>query len=149
MDTKILLSTLLIVSLLIFSSCGTKVAPVSERIAKIYTASSVKENGSEVFNKTGTSNIKPGYGSYKMDLSSPPKVSIKDVDGGTYTGTYSVTATELTINGLTPQPTGTSGNLNFTITTLSDTGTELILTAKQTYPKTGNTTNVYTLVSSN
>lgn len=149
MSTKILLSTLFSVGLLIFSSCGTKVPPVSERIAKIYTATSVKENGTEVFSKTGTSNTKPGYGSYKMNLSKPPAVVIRDVDGGTYTGTYSVTATTLTITGLTPQPTGTGGNLSFTITSLSDTGTDLVLTANQTYPKTGNTTNIYSLVSSN
>ncbi|MCP9769843.1 hypothetical protein EGI22_18210 [Lacihabitans sp. LS3-19] len=118
-------------------------------MAKIYTASSVKENGTEVFSKAGTSNTKPGYGSYKMDLSKPPTVTIRDVDGGTYTGTYSVTATTLTISELTPQPTGTGGGLSFAITSLSDTGTDLILTANQTYPKTGNTTNIYTLVSSN
>lgn len=149
MNKRLLLSTLFAFGVLIISSCGPKVAPVSERIAKTWTASSVKENSTEVYKTGGTTNTKPGYSTYKLDLSAPPAVVIREIDGGTYTGTYTVTATTLSIKGLTPQPTGTGGSLDFTITTLSDDGKSLVLTATTPYPKTGNTTNTYTLVSSN
>jgi hypothetical protein len=149
MNKRLLLSTIFAFGVLIISSCGPKVAPVSERIAKIWTASSVKENSTEVYKTGGTTNTKPGYSTYKLDLSAPPAVVIREIDGGTYTGTYTVTATTLSIKGLTPQPTGTGGSLDFTITTLSDDGKSLVLTATTPYPKTGNTTNTYTLISSN
>jgi hypothetical protein len=145
MNKKVLFSTLFSVGVFLFSACGPKVAPVSERIAKVWIAAAVKENSTEVYKKGGTSNIKPGYSTYKLDLSAPPAVTIREIDGGTYTGTYTVTATTLSIKGLTPQPTGTGGNLDFTITSLSDEGTDLILTSTTPYPKTGNTTNTYTL----
>lgn len=148
MKRTVYLTILFAFGVIIISSCGSKVAPVSERIAKVWKASSVKENAVEVY-KTGggSANTKPGYVSYSLDLSAPPAVKIKDVDGGIYTGTYSVTATTLSIKGLTPQPTGTGGNLDFQITSLSDEGTNLVLTGTIPYPKTGNTTNTYTLVT--
>ncbi len=149
MNKRLLFSSIIALGVFAVVSCKPKVAPVSERIAKIWTASSVKENGTEVYKLGGTSNTKPGYSTYKLDLSSPPTVTIREIDGGTYTGTYSVTATTLSIKGLTPQPTGTGGNLDFAITSLSDEGKDLILTATTPYPKTGNTTNTYTLTSSN
>jgi hypothetical protein len=148
MNRTVYLTILFAFGVIIISSCGSKVAPVSERIAKVWKAASVKENAVEVY-KTGggSANTKPGYVSYSLDLSAPPAVKIKDVDGGTYTGTYSVTATTLSIKGLTPQPTGTGGNLDFQITSLSDEGTNLVLKGTIPYPKTGNTTNTYTLVT--
>lgn len=147
MNRKVLLSTLFAFGVLVISSCGPKVAPVSERIAKVWTAASVKENSTEVYKTGGTANTKPGYSTYRLDLSAPPAVTIREIDGGTYIGTYTVTATTLSIKGLMPQPTGTGGNLDFTITSLSDEGTNLVLTGTTPYPKTGNTTNTYTLVT--
>ncbi|NBA84377.1 hypothetical protein GVN16_01305 [Emticicia sp. CRIBPO] len=146
MNKKILLSAILACSVFVISSCKTKVTPLSEKIAKVWTARLVKENNEIVYQNGATSNIKPGYSSYRLDLSSAPTAIIKDVDGGTYSGTYSLQGeTKLLITGLNPQPTGTGGNLNFTITSIGDA--ELILTADQAYPKTGNTTNTYTLIS--
>jgi hypothetical protein len=149
MNKRLLFSTIITFGVFVIFSCKPKVAPVSERIAKIWTASSVKENDTEVYKTGGTANTKPGYSTYKLDLSTPPNVTIREIDGGTYTGTYSVTATTLSIKGLTPQPTNTSGNLDFTITSLSDEGTNLVLTGTKPYAKTGNTTNTYTLITSN
>ena len=150
MSTKILLSTVVAFGVLILVSCGPKIPPVSERIKKVWTVQSVKENSVEVYKLGGTTNTKPGYSTYKLDLSVPPAVTIREIDGGTYTGTYSITGTNvLSIKGLTPQPTGTGGTLEFTITTLADDGLTMVLTATQPYPKTGNTTNTYSLVSSN
>jgi hypothetical protein len=148
MNKKVLTFSFATLLALVVTSCGTKVAPVSERIAKIWTASSVKENSVEVYKLGGNSNTKPGYATYKLDLSTPPTVILREVDGGTYTGKYSISGdTKLSITGLIPEPTGTGGTLDFTITSIGDT--ELVLTANQSYPKTGNTNNVYTLASAN
>jgi hypothetical protein len=126
--------------------CKKKIAPTSERIKKVWTIKSVKENGTEVYKAGATSNIKPGYSTYKLDLSTPPKVSLRDVDGGTYSGSYAVPSnTSLSLTGLNPAPTGTAGNLDFTVSFISDT--EITLTNTQPYQKTGNTTNIYTLTS--
>lgn len=143
---KLSILSCFVLGLILTQSCKTKVAPVSERIAKIWTALSVKENNVEVYKLNGTSNTKPGYATYRMDLSTAPNVVIKEVDGGSYTGKYTIEGDKtLKITGLIPEPTGTGGNLSFTITSLVDG--ELVLTANQTYPKTGNTTNIYTLKS--
>ncbi len=121
-----------------------KPPPVAERVKKVYTAQSVTENGTIVYS-SGSTGIKPGYSSYRLDLTAGSTFSLRDVDGTTFTGSYSVTNTSLSLSGITPQPTGTSGTLNFSITSISDDGKSMTLTANQTYAKTGNTTNVYTL----
>jgi hypothetical protein len=146
MNSKPIYFALLLVSLTFFMACGDEVAPVSERIAKVWTAASVKEGSTEVYKVGATTNTKPGYASYRLDLSTPPSVTIKDVDGGNYSGKYTIIGDKtLSITGLSPEPTGTGGTLEFTITTLDDAS--LILTATKSYPKTGNTLNVYTLKS--
>jgi hypothetical protein len=128
------------------TGCKKKVAPTSERIKKVWTIKSVSENGTEVFKLGAANNVKPGYSTYKLDLATPPSVSLRDVDGGTYKGTYSIPAeNKLSLKGLAPEPTGTSGNLDFTVTFVS--ATEISLAATTPYPKTGNTTNIYVLTS--
>jgi hypothetical protein len=128
------------------TSCKTKVAPTSERIKKVWTIKSVTENGTEVFKLGAANNVKPGYSTYKLDLSAPPAVSLRDVDGGTYKGIYSIpTENSLNLSGLAPEPTGTAGKLDFKVVFIS--ATEISLTATTPYPKTGNTTNVYVLTS--
>jgi hypothetical protein len=128
------------------TACKKKVAPTSERIKKVWTIKSVSENGTEVFKLGAATNIKPGYSTYKLDLSAPPAVSLRDVDGGTYKGTYSIPSnTQLSLKALTPEPTGTAGNLDFNVSFIS--ATEITLTATTPYPKTGNTTNVYVLTA--
>ncbi len=146
MNKKIIFSLLSVASLFFTVSCKTKVVPISSRIAKVWSASSVKENNVEVYKTGAITNTKPGYLNYKLDLSTPPNVTIKEVDGGTYVGKYTVTDTKITITGLTPEPTGTSGSLSFTITSFTET--ELILTADQDYAKTGGKRNIYTLITS-
>lgn len=146
MNKKIIFSLLSMTSLFFTVSCKTKVEPITSRIAKVWSASSVKENNVEVYKTGAITNTKPGYLNYKLDLSTPPNVIIKEVDGGTYVGKYTVTDTKITITGLTPEPTGTSGSLSFTITSFTET--ELILTADQDYAKTGGKRNIYTLITS-
>jgi hypothetical protein len=128
------------------TGCKKKVAPTSERIKKVWTIKSVTENGTVVFTLGAANNVKLGYSTYKLDLGTPPSVSLRDVDGGTYKGTYSIPAEgKLSLKGLTPEPTGTLGNLDFAVTFIS--ATEISLAATTPYPKTGNTTNVYVLTS--
>lgn len=146
MDKKIIFTLFSTVSLFFIVSCKTKVEPISSRIAKVWSASAVKENNVEVYKSGAATNTKPGYLNYKLDLSTPPNVTLKEVDGGTYIGKYTVTDTKITITGLTPEPTGTGGSLSFTITSFTET--ELILTADQDYAKTGGKRNIYTLITS-
>lgn len=117
--------------------------PVSERIAKVWTARIVNEGTATVYTKGGTSS-KPGYSGFLLDLSKTPAVTYREFDGNSFTGTWSVpTDTQLVLTALNPQPTGTNGTITFTIDNLTDT--ELKLTRTTASQKTGNSSNVYTL----
>ncbi len=142
--SRILLFSFLVLTALTYG-CKKKVAPVSERIAKAWTARIVEENGTSVYNKTGANNAKPGYSNFKLDLSTAT-VTFRDVDGSTttFTGQWSVpNDNTLVLTNLTPQPTGTGGTITFTINSLSDT--ELVITRTSTSLKTGTANNKYTL----
>lgn len=141
--------TLFVASLSLFallSGCGKNdPAPVSERIAKVWTAQKVDENTATVYTKGGTANVR-NYASFSLDLSKAPTVTYKEFDGNTFTGQYSVPSdTRLVLTGLTPAPTGTNGTIEFTIGGLTDNG--LTLTRTTASQKTGNTTNIYTLTN--
>lgn len=138
------LSTLAIVVLL--AGCGKKdPAPVSERIAKAWTAQKVDENTATVYTKAGTANVR-NYDKFRLDLSKSPTVTFTDFDGNTFTGQYTVPSdTRLVLTGLTPSPTGTNGTIEFAISNLTDGGVTLARTTAS--QKTGNTTNVYTLTN--
>lgn len=128
---------------LFLASCKGKTPEptTEERMKKSWTAQSVTENGTSVYaNGSGT---RPGYSQFQLNLASPPSVTYRSVDGQTFTGTYSISGTTLTLTGLTPQPTGTNGTISFNISNLTDTGVTLTRTTAD--PKTGNSTNVYTL----
>lgn len=128
-------------------SCGDKVDPISERVAKVWIPRIVLENSSVVYSAGGSGNIRPAYSSYRLNLSSPPQVSLTDVDGQTYSGTYSIQGeSTITVSGLTPEPTGTGGTLVYTINSSPEDGSELIVTLNEPYAKTGNTINKYTLI---
>ncbi len=137
------LSTLIMIALLLGCK-GKDPAPVSERIAKAWTAQKVDENTATVYTKGGT-NVR-NYDKFRLDLSKSPTVTFTDFDGNTFTGQYSVPSdTRLVLTGLTPAPTGTNGTIEFTISNLTDTGVTLARTTAS--QKTGNTTNVYTLTN--
>jgi len=122
---------------------GKKVAPVQERIAKVWTAQKVDENTATVYTKGGTANVRD-YARYRLDLSKAPTVTYTEFDGNTFTGQYSVPADDrLVLTTLTPAPTGTNGTIEFKISNLNDNS--VTLTRTTTSQKTGGSTNTYTL----
>ncbi|MGR3809982.1 hypothetical protein [Jiulongibacter sp. NS-SX5] len=128
-------------------SCKKELS-TEERVAKIWVARIVKENSTVVYSSGGSNNIKPAYSNYRLNLSSAPTATITEVDGQSYSGTYSVQGdSKIVISGITPEPTGTNGVLEFSISSLSDDNTELVISLDTPYPKTGNTTNEYTLIA--
>ncbi|GAB3941849.1 hypothetical protein GCM10028805_05670 [Spirosoma harenae] len=124
---------------------GSKVAPVSERIAKVWTASKVDENSTTVYTKGGTANIRD-YSKFKLDLSKAPTVTYTEYDGNTFTGQYSLPDDNtLKLTNLNPSPTGDNGAITFTINSIDDSN--LKLTRQTASQKTGGTTNVYGLTN--
>jgi len=120
--------------------------PVKEVIAKKWTAKQVDENSTVVYTKGATNNIRLGYTQFLLDLSSPTSVTYREFDANEFTGTWDVVNNEkLVLNTLTPQPTGSNGTLEFTITSASET--ELVLTRLTASGKTGGSTNKYTLAN--
>lgn len=135
----------LIAALTLFAGCGKdKTPPVSERIAKRWTATKVEESNTVVYTKGGATNVRPGYANFLLDLSSPSSVTLKEFEGSSFTGTWEVQGeNRLILKGLTPQPTNTNGTIEFTINSINDT--ELVLTRTTANQKTGGTINKYTL----
>lgn len=131
---------------LAFTGCKkTKTPPVSERVAKVWTARVVNHSSSTVYTRGGTSNVQPGYSNFKLDLSSPPTVRYTEYDGNTFVGQYSVPSDDrIVLTALNPAPSGeTNGTIEFSITGISDT--ELKLSRSTASQKTGGTINDYTL----
>lgn len=129
-----------------FSQCKKEVVETTaDKVKKIWTVQSAKENGTNVYTKGGSSNIKTYYVNFKLDLSNPPAVTLTEVDGLTFTGTYELVGdTKLILKNLTPAPFGTNGTIEFTITKID--GTQFEITRTTTNLKTGGTTNIYGLI---
>jgi hypothetical protein len=122
--------------------CKSKITPMSERIIKSWAISSVKEGNNVVFTQGATNNIRPGYTSFKIELQSNGTVVFTDFDGTRFTGQWELQEdTKLVLKNLTPQPTGTSGTIEFAISDFTDTS--MTLTRTTTSAKTGATVNVY------
>lgn len=128
------------------AGCKEKVKPLSERIAKAWTAETVKHGSTVVYSKAGSSTV-PGYSGFRLTLSNSSgtkTVTYTEWNGDTFTGTWDVEGeTKLILKGLTPQPTGSGGTIEFTITSLDDA--KVVLTRLTASPKTGGTINEYTL----
>lgn len=125
----------------------TKTTPLSERIAKIWSANIVKEGSTTVYTKGGASNAKPGYSQFKLNLSSQTSVTLTEFDGNAFTGQWEISSDDktLTLKNLNPQPTGTAGTIAYTIGEITDTSLKLVRTTPSA--KTGNTVNDYALVN--
>ena len=122
--------------------CKSKVTPLSERIVKSWTVSSVKEGNNVVFTQGGTNNIRSGYTNFRIEFQSSGTVVFTDFDGMRFTGQWELQGdTKLVLKNLTPHPTGTIGTIAFTISDFTDTS--MTLTRTTANVKTGGTVNVY------
>ncbi|WP_439556374.1 hypothetical protein [Dyadobacter sp.] len=134
---------------LINAGCKEKVKPASERIAKAWTAESVKHGTAVAYTRGGSNNNVPGYSGFRLTLnnsSGAMTASLTDWDGNTFNGTWALDGnTKLILKDLVPQPTGTGGTIEFTINTLEDS--KLVLTRLKGSSKTGGTINEYTLTN--
>ncbi|MCF0074946.1 hypothetical protein LZD49_30965 [Dyadobacter sp. CY261] len=121
--------------------------PLSEQIQKVWQAGVVKEGAITVFTKGAASNAKPGYSQYRLDLSSPTLVKLTDFDANTFAGTWELSADQkmLILKGLSPQPSGTNGLIEFSIGSASDK--TLTITRLTASVKTGGTINTYDLTN--
>ncbi|HAK77421.1 MAG TPA: hypothetical protein DCR35_01210 [Runella sp.] len=136
---------ILLVSILVVTGCKPKVTPLSERIVKSWTVLSAKEGNNVVFTQGGTTNIRPGYTSFRIEFQSSGTIVFTDFDGTRFTGQWELQGdTKLVLKNLTPQPTGTSGTIEFTISDFTDTS--MTLTRTTANVKTGGTVNVYQMV---
>ncbi len=143
---------LLLLAIVIFAckKSGSTPAPtptvisVAEKIKKSWTANQVTEAGTVVYTKTGTTNTKPAYSKFKLDLSSASSAILTEFDGNVFTGTWEVSGTTtLTLKGLNPQPSATNGTIEFSISEASTTVLKLSRTT--TSAKTGGVAVSYIL----
>ncbi|MFT4031034.1 MAG: hypothetical protein QM669_01315 [Siphonobacter sp.] len=144
MKKKLFLYTLLVLA----TGCGkSKETPISEQIQKVWIPNIVKEGTTTVYTRGATSNIRAAYQYFKLDLSTAGKVTLTTVDQNSFTGTWALSSdnTTLTLSDLTPEPTGTSGTIVYTVTG-TPSSTQLHLTSTTADLKTGNTINDYQLI---
>jgi hypothetical protein len=129
--------------------CKKDPKPVSEKIAKAWTAESVKHGATVVYTRGGSGNIEAAYSGFRLTLTNSggtKTATLVDVDGKTFTGTWELEGdTKLVLSNLTPQPTGSGGKLEFTINSIDDA--KVVLTRLTASPKTGGTINEYTLTN--
>ncbi|WP_254561584.1 hypothetical protein [Dyadobacter diqingensis] len=140
-----LLWSMMLALTLVAAGCKKdKTKPVSERIAKTWTAETVKHGVAVVYTRGGASNVQAGYSNFKLALSSDGSATYTEFDKNTFVGKWALEGeTTLVLSGLTPAPSGTNGTIKFTITSLDDS--KVVLTRIDASAKTGNTINQYSL----
>jgi hypothetical protein len=140
-----LLWSMMLALTLVAAGCKKdKTKPVSERIAKTWTAETVKHGAAVVYTRGGASNVQAGYSNFKLALSSDGSATYTEFDKNTFVGKWTLEGeTTLVLSGLTPAPSGTNGTIKFTITSLDDS--KVVLTRIDASAKTGNTINQYSL----
>ncbi|GAB3179970.1 hypothetical protein [Telluribacter humicola] len=143
---KTILWYLVIALTIVAAGCKEKVPPLSERIAKAWSPQSVTEGSTVVFTKGGANNTRPGYANWRLTLNSSGTATYTEFDNNTFTGQWEVQGdNRLILKNLNPQPTGTGGTIEFTISDFTDAG--MTLTRTTTSTKTGGTINKYTLTN--
>ncbi|PWK27773.1 hypothetical protein LV89_01180 [Arcicella aurantiaca] len=150
---KIFLYLPILFAFILVLSCGktsTTEPTAAENLAnKTWTVSIAKQNGTQVYQKGGTSNIEGGYSNYKLTLGTIANgsgtASLTARDGSTFSGTWALSGSDkvLTLSGLKntagAPPTGTSGTIVYNITS-TVTATAVTLESAQPDLKAGNTT---------
>ena len=136
---------LFIITFFIFS-CGKKeeILPLSTKIKKVWIPETVKESGTLVYTKGSVGNTKTGYSQFKLDLSSATVAVLTELDGNSFTGTWELQSdTKLVLKNLNPVPSLTTGTIEFTVNSASETVLNISRTSQN--PKSGNTLNDYLL----
>lgn len=145
-----ILAALGLLSAGLFACGGDKTPPLSDRLRKVWTVRVAQENGTVVYTKGGASNTRPAYANFRLDLSNTQAQTARltETDNTTFVGAWALSSDEkkLVLNGLTPQPTGTIGTVEYLI---EGEVTEAQLTLSRTTAnlKTGGTINRYELTS--
>jgi hypothetical protein len=126
---------------------GCPSPPPSFEIAKIWILKTAKENGVVVYTRGATTNLKSRYESFRLDLSQSSKVFYQDFDEIPMVGNWQLSSDgqTLTLVNLVPIPTGTNGEIKFTLGQ-NPTNELLKLTRTTTNTKTGGTINEYELI---
>lgn len=139
--------SLMLSLVLVATGCKSKVKSVTERLAKSWTAESVKHGAATVYTRGGANNSEPRYSDFKLTLvEGGSNAILVDFDKISSTGKWELTGdTKLTLKDMNPQQTGTGGIIEYTITSIDDS--KLVLTRNSTSTKTGGTINVYTLTN--
>jgi hypothetical protein len=138
----------LAMSLIFFSAgCKKKVKPLSERIAKAWTAEAVKHNTTSVYVRGGSGNSVPGYSNFRLNLTGASNaVTYTEWDNKTFAGTWELQGdSKLILKGLNPEPSGTGGTVEFNIISIDDS--KLVIKNVNPSKKTGDTINEYTLTN--
>ncbi|QJD80221.1 hypothetical protein [Spirosoma rhododendri] len=140
------LAGLVVLSLLL--GCHPKpVASITDQLGRIWRAQTVKEGDVLVYTQGGSSNTKPGYASFRLDLSQPGVAKLTDIDGRLLTGTWTISTNNqrLILADLNPRPTNTGGTIEYYIVEVP-TSASLKLERTAESRKTGNSLNQYGLV---
>lgn len=139
---------LFLITFVYLTGCQPKRVPsITDLLSKVWLAQTVTEGDLLVYTKGATNNVKPGYTNFRLDLSQPNKVNLKDVDGRQLTGTWTISTDNkrLMLDNLTPKPTNTNGTIEYYILPTPD-GTTLSLERTAESRKTGNSFNQYALI---
>lgn len=129
----------------LLAGCTKKVPPLSERIAKVWIAQTVEEGSSTVYTRGGASNVRAGYANFKLDLSSST-AALTELDNNTFRGQWELEGDgKLILKNLNPQPSGTSGTIEYNIVSTEEG--QLNLSRTTTSVKTGGTLNKYFLIN--
>jgi hypothetical protein len=147
---KLTFNFLCLVTIAILSNCGggSKAKPLSEIIKTVFTAETVKHDGATVYTKGAASNVNGNYSKFKMDFATGNSVKWTDFDGNIFSGNYTLSsdAKTLTLTDLVPAPTLTSGKVEFSVISFTESPKKLVLKRNAGSQKTGNTINEYSLI---
>ena len=148
---KLILSLpILFVFIMVLSGCGKTAADPTptELLTKTWSVNIAKHDGTQVYQKSATTNIDAGYTNYKLALSGTGTnltASLTARDNTTFTGTWSLSSDNktLTLSGLKNSagvaPTGTTGTIVYNILgTITATAVNFETAAKDL--KAGNST---------
>ena len=106
--------------------CGKKATPeptAIENMTKNWSVSIAKEGGTQVFQKGGTTNSAPGYGSYRLGLATAGVATLIAVDGNNFTGNWALSTDNKTLTltnlknsaGVTPTGSNPAGTIVYEI----------------------------------